>query len=92
MVKNVAHAVGDHVSPIVKAVRTSPVGAVIDSILPGIFGEGGAAEEVKAVKLLLVCQGCLQGGQCRFHTPSNALNLHLNQPAELAAESVLSNE
>ena len=50
---NVAQALGDsdHVSPIVKAVRTSPVGAALASKLSGILGEGGAAEEVMPVKL-----------------------------------------
>ena len=32
-------------------------------------------------------RGALQGGQCRFCTPSKALNLHLHQPAATSLQS-----
>ena len=49
-VLSVAQAIKDGVEPIVKAVRTSPVGETLNKILPGVFGEGGA-EGVRPVRL-----------------------------------------
>ena len=49
-VQSVAQAIKVGVEPIVKAVRTSPVGEALNKILPGVFGEGGT-EGVRPVRL-----------------------------------------